>query len=226
MTVAAVATTFLMWPGAVRAGLEEDIAELRKELAEIKKEIAESILQITLKPPLAVRVTTDKRSYHRGEPIVVTIRNDLSSIIYAVPGQTYCSVFSVQRLEAGQWETKGSCDAEGSIFFITIAPKSEKRGVVGPAAQDAVTQIRAPMVSGPVAPDVFKGDLRMLPPAEPPQPGEPAREVPQGMIPPKTEKSPEGEIGPGSYRIEFRFTAESRSGPVQRIYSNEFVVID
>lgn len=176
--------------------------------------------------PPAVRVTTDKLSYRSGELIVVTISNDLATIIYAPPGQTYCSVVSVQRLEAGRWVTAGSCAAGGRALFVTVGPKREMRGVLGPGAQDAGTQ--GVIVSEPSRPSVFEGDLRRLPPAEPWKPGDPIREVPKGRIPPEGASLPfsalHNEIAPGTYRIEFSFRVGSTSGPTQTVYSAEFVV--
>jgi hypothetical protein len=48
----------------------------------------------------AVRVLTNKATYGRGERIVVTIHNELTTVLYAPRREPYCSVISVQRLEA------------------------------------------------------------------------------------------------------------------------------
>ena len=55
----------------------------------------------------AVRVLTNKATYGRGERIVVTIHNELTTFLYAPPREPYCSVISVQRLEAEQVGAKG-----------------------------------------------------------------------------------------------------------------------
>lgn len=59
MTVTAVVTALLMWPSAARAGVEEEIAELRREVAEIKKEVGEikNLLQGALKPQIPPKIT-------------------------------------------------------------------------------------------------------------------------------------------------------------------------
>ena len=167
----------------------------------------------------AVRVTTDKLSYRRGQPIFVTIRNDLSTVIYPSPRQRYCSVVNVQRLEAGQWVTQGSCPAGGPTAVSAIAPHSQMKGTVGPAAPDTGTQ--RPIVTEPSVPGVFEGDVRTRPTAERWKPGDPIREVPRGRIPFSVLR---GEIDPGTYRIEFRFTVSPTSGPVQAAYSEKFVM--
>ena len=59
MIVAAVVVALLLGPDSSRAGVEEEIAELRREVAEIKKEVAEikSLLQGALKPQSPPKVT-------------------------------------------------------------------------------------------------------------------------------------------------------------------------
>lgn len=179
-------------------------------------------------PPPAVRVTTDKLSYRRGEPILVTIRNDLSTAIYVPIDQTHCSVVSLQRREAGRWETREPCTAEGPTLFIAIAPNGEMQGAAGRAAEGS--RIESPVVSEPSRPGVFEGDVRKLPPVEPWKPGDPIREVPKRGDPPEGQFPPfstvRGEIASGTYRIELRFRLAASLGPERTIYSKEFVVLD
>lgn len=171
-------------------------------------------------------VTTDKLSYRRGQPILVTIRNHLSSVIYALSDQTDCSIVSVQRLKAGHWETLGACPTKGLVSVVLIAPKSQITGTLGPQTSG----VQGPTVSLPTKPEMMDRDLRTLPPQKPWQPGDPVSEVPQALSPPKFESlrpsALESEIAPGRYRIEFSFTVGSTSGPVQSVYSQEFVIID
>lgn len=179
--------------------------------------------------PLRVWVTTDSLRYHRGEPIHVTVRNQLSTLIYAPPDQTYCSIIGVQRLEAGQWGTEGGCaPAEGSAFFSVVAPEGEIGGILGPAAQDSGVQ--GPLIGEPSSPGVFEGDVRTLPPVKPWQPGDPVFEVPRGGVSAEGQVRPfsalGSELGPGTYRIVFSFRMGSTSGPVHTVYSEEFVVGD
>ncbi len=176
----------------------------------------------------AVRVITDKQNYRRDEVIFVTIRNDLSAVVYAPPSQTYCSVVRVQRQEAGQWITQGSTGSGGTASLITIAAKGKTRFVLGPATQESKTQ--GPMVGKPSVPGVYQGDLRDLPKVEPWKPGDPIREVPRGGPQAEGQRLPtsclSGEIVPGTYRIEFRFKLRPTSERAQKVYSKEFVVID
>jgi hypothetical protein len=176
-----------------------------------------------------VSVTTDKQSYRHGDPILASISNQLLIVIYASLDQVSCTVVSVQRLEAGQWETVEPCAAGGPVFFIPVVPNSEIRGALSPAARDSGAQ--GPAVSGPVAPGVFQKDIRTLPRNEAWKPGDPIREVPRGGRPASQEArlrfSPlDGQLGAGTYRLVFRFRLGKTSEPVQIAYSNRFVVID
>lgn len=175
--------------------------------------------------PLAVQVTTDKLSYHRGESIVVTIHNELAAFIYAPRGQSYCSVVSVQRLDAEGWVAKDSCAARDPASdprsLVFMAPKSKTWGTLGPAAQGSGTGGR--VVSRPVTPSASTGNLPGLLPAEPWRPGESIPEIPEG------EKRPpfsalDGALEQGTYRVEFTFTVDSISGPKQTVYSKAFTV--
>lgn len=82
----------------------------------------------------AVRVLTNKATYGRGERIVVTIHNELTTFLYAPPREPYCSVISVQRLEAGKWVPKESCTTPAPSdppSIIAIAPRSPTWGTLG-----------------------------------------------------------------------------------------------
>jgi|SRR5918992_3476369 hypothetical protein len=164
-------------------------------------------------PDSEVQVMLEKSSYLQGEPIRVSIGNGLSSAIYAPPNQQYCAVVTVQRREGDQWLDEGSCP-KGGVSSYTIAAQS---------------QVNGPLIGGPSAPHVFDKDLRELPTQEPGK--GPAREVPQGILPPGATSSSggglsalEGNLSPGTYRIKLSFAEGSISGPVQTVYSDEFVV--
>lgn len=176
----------------------------------------------------AVRVITNKLSYRRGEPIIVTIRNGLHTVIYASRGGAYCSLVSVQRLEAGEWEAGSPTAASCPEISISIAPRSVMRGALGPTLKNSGAQ--RPIVSEASTPSLFQKDLRTLPTVEPWKPGDPIREVPKAGIPPGAESIPfsalQSEISPGTYRINFSFKLGSMSGPAQKVYSEEFVVTD
>jgi hypothetical protein len=173
-----------------------------------------------------VSVTTDKLTYRRGEPILVTITNGLSTVIYAVPAQVCCSIVSVHRRHDGRWVTEGVGPTAGPAFFIAIASKSKMTGTLGLVSQDADTG--GPIVSKPSSPSVFEDDLRTLPTVEPWKPGDPIREVPRGGNPPGANTVPfdalYSKIGPGTYRIVLGFTMDVTTGMIQTVYSKEFIV--
>ena len=130
-----------------------------------------------------VTVASDKSSYRRGEPIVITISNDLQTAIHAPASEPYCSLVNVQRLEAGEWVTEDSCAVRGLASSIEIAPNSNITGVAGPTAQEAGTQ--GPIVSEPSTPSVSQVDVSKLPTVEPYKEGDPIRELPRGGSPPE-----------------------------------------
>jgi hypothetical protein len=177
---------------------------------------------------LAVWVTTDKRSYHRGEPIVVTIHNEFATAIYVPLGQAYCSVVSVQRRKADRWETEDSCGEGPPSFFLIMAPQSKMTGALGSAMHDGI--IQGPFVGQPSTPVEMEQDIRTLPPAKPWKPGDPIREVPLREIPAAVESLPfsalDRELAPGTYRVAFNFTLGASADPMQTVSSEEFVVTD
>jgi len=71
--------------------------------------------------PLAVHVTTDKSNFRSGDPIVVTIVNSLSVPIYALTGQTYCLIVTMQRSIEGQWSAEGRCLVFAPPGWVEIA---------------------------------------------------------------------------------------------------------
>jgi hypothetical protein len=77
-------------------------------------------------PPIenlsSVQVTTNKTSYSFLEPVVVTIVNGLSFPIYALTGQSYCSIVTVQRNLNGKWNPEGRCMVAGPPGWLSIAP--------------------------------------------------------------------------------------------------------
>ena len=171
-----------------------------------------------------VRVLTDKSTYSRGEPMVITIHNDLTTFIYAPPGAPYCSVITVQRLEAGKWVPQESCVTQlpsDPRSVIAIAPRSRTWGTLGEAAQTPRSQ--DPIVSEPVKPLAAEKDLP-APSSESRKQGESIPEIPEGG-----RRAPfsalDGALRPGWYRIEFAFTVGAIKGPSQAAYSKEFEVI-
>lgn len=172
-----------------------------------------------IEPP--VRVVTDKLSYRRGEPIVVTIRNDLTTTIYAPPQGTLCALLLLERRDAGQWLMEDPCPNKPAVHRISLPPKGVLQGRLSLALQEKGGH--DPEVGQPVAPDVFKGDVRSLPPAPAWKPGDPVYEVPRGTL---SFSGRRAGLTPGTYRLAFRFTTEPTGGPVQVAYTEEFVVAE
>jgi hypothetical protein len=96
----------------------------------------------------AVWVTTDRHSYRRGEPILVTIYNTLSMPIYVLPEQAHCLIASVQHLETGRWED--FCLAGEAIPRTIITPQAGLTGALRSVAPKSGT--RGPTVGEPSPP--------------------------------------------------------------------------
>jgi hypothetical protein len=171
-----------------------------------------------------VRVLTDKANYSRGERIVITIHNELATFLYAPSGQPYCSVVSLQRLEAGKWVAKDVCASparSSPSSVIAIAPRSTTWGTLGEGAPGQKPQ--GSIVSEPVKPFATQKSSRPPPPAQPWKPGDPIPEIPEGGWRPPF-STLDGVLEPGTYRIEFTFATGAISGPAQIVHSKEFVV--
>jgi hypothetical protein len=171
-----------------------------------------------------VRVLTDKSLYSRGEPIVITIHNDLTTFIYAPPGAPYCSVITVQRLEGGKWLPEKSCVASAPSdppSVIAIAARSRTWGTVGETAR--VPDQQGPTVSPPVKPLAEEENLPAPPPSKPRKQGESIPEIPEGGRRPPF-SALDGALRPGWYRIQFAFMESAIKGPIHIVYSNEFAV--
>jgi hypothetical protein len=79
-----------------------------------------------------VGVTTDKSSYRPGEPIVVTVDNQLSVPVYALTGQTYCTVVTAERRVDDAWRAEGRCMVGGPPGWREIPPQQLTRVEVNP----------------------------------------------------------------------------------------------
>jgi hypothetical protein len=172
-------------------------------------------------PTAAVRATTDAASYRVGQPIVVTLANDLPDVVYLPMGQTYCSALTVQRRNGEEWAAVGPCSTGAEPLFALVAAHDRLAVVVDSTVPSA--QVAGPFVSEPTIPGAFSGEVRALPTTA--RPGGPIRVVPEGGSPPAPTPSPEDVIGPGTYRIAVTFTVGGFGGTAQTVYSPEFVVI-
>ena len=75
----------------------------------------------------AVVVTTDKSAYDQGEMIEVTITNTFSAPIYALTGQTYCTIVTLQRNVDGAWKPEGPCQSYAPPGWVKIAAGATTR---------------------------------------------------------------------------------------------------
>lgn len=192
-------------------------------LSDFKKEQAPRSTQVSS----SVKVWTNKIMYHRGEPIVVTIHNELPTIIYAPPvRRLFCSVVTVQTVEAKKWVTKDSCPPGGLPLdppsVIHIPSNGKTSGSLGgypiprAGAQKTVDSVSvvalreiSPVESSPET--VQRSDLKP--------------EIPEGGIRPPF-SALDGVLQSGKHRIVFTFTVGAISGPTQSTYSREFSVVD
>lgn len=199
------------------------------EVASTPPTITSDITPQATQPLTDVRVTTDKLSYRLGEPIVVTVDNDLSDPIYSLAGHTYCSMVTVQPLEGGGAGTEGACPDGSQPALVIIPPRSQLSAALDPAAQEP--GIIGPIVGQPVAPSQFDDDLRTLPTVEPWKPGDPIIVVPEGELDePEPEifgaSSADSPLAQGRYRVEFSFRVGSDLDLARTAYSLEFIVTD
>jgi len=80
----------------------------------------------------AVAVITDKSAYDQGEMIEVTIMNTLPAPIYALTGQTYCTIVTLQRNVDGAWKPEGPCQSYAPPGWVKIAAGATTRVQVKP----------------------------------------------------------------------------------------------
>lgn len=175
----------------------------------------------TASAPTAVTVGVDRERYVIGEPIAVTIENGLDVSIFAPP-TGHCSIVSLSRLEAGRWKNVDSCPSS-NVSVTEIPGNGQLTGALGPANQPP--NASGPIVIDPVAPAASGDDVTTLATIAPWRSGDPVHVVPEGAIaPPFSSAGVDRE--PGTYRLEFRFSQGSASGPVSITYSGLFIVAE
>src|SRR5260370_18252387 len=69
----------------------------------------------------AVKVSTDKSNYDFGKKMVVTIANTLSVPIFALTGQTYCTILTRPRISDSEGNSQGPCQSYGPPGWVKIA---------------------------------------------------------------------------------------------------------
>jgi hypothetical protein len=167
----------------------------------------------------SVSVLADRERYRIGEQILVTIDNRLGISLYAPP-EGGCSIVSLRRLEGEQWVNVDTCPTL-DVYVTEIAAMSDLTRPLVPASQPPIAS--GPIVIGPISPASSGDDLTNLPTVAPWRSGDPIRVVPEGAIAPPF-SAIVGDLGPGTYRIEFSFAYGAASGPVGTVYSEPFIV--
>jgi hypothetical protein len=167
-----------------------------------------------------VTIATDSRVYRTDQPIHVTIRNDLDTIVYLRPANTPCGV-AIYRRADGQWIPTDICLSSTSRLTRHIAPGGILTSALGVTTR---AEVRGPVVGKPITPGVSDRDLRTLP-VQPPAPPGSVRERTQGILEPGSEPgSGMGFLPPGTYRLELTVTIGTPTGRQEVIRSEEFVV--
>lgn len=174
-----------------------------------------------------VLVHTDKHLYSTDEPIRVTISNHLAQAIYTPAGKSSCSILTVEQMKKGAWHSVGTCNQSSNFAAVEIPPHGQLHAVLNEPSKAFVIQTVRP--DGPVAPDVFEGSVKRLPPPDQWKPGDPVKEVPQGMSPPKNQRPPLSLVGetlsPGIYRLELTFAVDGDRSRVRIANSQEFKIL-
>jgi hypothetical protein len=127
--------------------------------------------------PSPVYVTTDKSSYRSGESIIVNVVNSLSVPIYALTGQTYCTIVTVQRSVEGQWSAEGRClvfappgwveIAAGGHTVVEVRPRLPSDRPLAPGRYRVMLSFKAGSTSGPSA-TVFSSEFLISDPGHVP----------------------------------------------------------
>ena len=167
----------------------------------------------------SVGILLERTAYQVGEEIKVTISNESTEAITLPGAGSSCVVARVWRLEDATWIAL-ECAASGVRSPYFIVPGGSLSGFVG---------MPGPIIGGPFEAGTFDQSLNVLP-AQPPAPGLPATEVPQGILPDDSLPQSEGgapfsqlpaSLQPGIYRVEV--VLEVSDQPVS-ILSDQFTV--
>lgn len=82
--------------------------------------------------PGAVTLVLNKSSYVSSQPIEVTIKNGLKTMIWAADHQTDCTLVQLQHQENGEWRAVGTCRLEIATRIIPLNPGSSTLQVLTP----------------------------------------------------------------------------------------------
>lgn len=82
--------------------------------------------------PGAVTLVLNKSSYGSSQPIEVTIKNGLKTMIWAANHQTDCTLVQLQYQENGEWRAVGTCRLEIATRLFSLNPGSSTLQVLAP----------------------------------------------------------------------------------------------
>lgn len=82
--------------------------------------------------PGAVTLVLDKSAYVSSQPIEVTIKNGLKTMVWASDHQTDCTLVQLQHQENGDWRAVGACRLEIATRLLPLNPGSSTLQVLAP----------------------------------------------------------------------------------------------
>jgi hypothetical protein len=162
-----------------------------------------------------VSVSASARSYGPGGVVRIAIANASDKRVLVPAGDTWCSLFTVERFARNAWRTVRRCVSEPTMLLAVDAGKT---------MSGSLARATGAPVSGTATPGRLDIDLRSLPVQTlPPGPPPPAKEVPQGILDPRSAR-PTLELGPGQYRVVVPYFVGSAKGARLQARSSAFTV--
>lgn len=169
-----------------------------------------------------VRLNLDKTTYRVGEPVILTVVNELPQNVILMSGQSYCSVVLVQHTDGQDWTALGPCAATQTAIGVPIAPNG--RATITADSRAGTITTAGPLV-GEAIPGVASGPLAGTgsAPAATCTTAQPCV-VPEGETSPRRAAFPNGELPPGRYRLAVIVVIESFEAPQGVAYSTDFSI--
>jgi hypothetical protein len=69
-----------------------------------------------------VTLTVSDASFRTGEAIEVVVANGLGQTLYTADMKTGCTIFTLEKLDAGTWQEIGGCPARRAPLVLSLAP--------------------------------------------------------------------------------------------------------